>query len=314
MGVLAGWQFYRTATNLSYLLPVFGGINRAAQEMGCNLLVGCGMGASASPSDPPRPAWPSAAADVDFVPIGPANTDGLLIFTPLHSGERSAFIQNLVKTGHPILFIGTGEDGPTLAADNRGGIFEAMAHLVGHGHQRIAFIAGSSDDLSGDTGERLAAYQAAVELYNLPSDPRLVTWGRHVYDGGYLAMQQILNTAVQFSAVLASNDESALGAMQALKDAGRSIPQDVAVIGFDNRQEGSVQTSSLTSVHVPLSRLGYQAVHLLLQQIEARTDHSTRQFKTVSRVATRLIVRQSCGCQRKPRQNRVSQPLGTCRQ
>jgi hypothetical protein len=56
IGVLAGWQFYRTATNIGYLVPIFKGISRAAELLGGNVLLGCGMGASASPTDPPRPA------------------------------------------------------------------------------------------------------------------------------------------------------------------------------------------------------------------------------------------------------------------
>ena len=95
IGVLAGWQFYRTATNLSYLAPVFRGIRRAAQDLGCNLLLGCGIGPSASPSDPLRPAWPVPLPDVDFVPIGPWNTDGILVANPLHSPARSRYIQTI---------------------------------------------------------------------------------------------------------------------------------------------------------------------------------------------------------------------------
>ncbi len=58
IGVLAGWQFYRTATTFSYLAPLYQGISRAAQELGCNLMLGCGMGPSASLLDPTHPAWP----------------------------------------------------------------------------------------------------------------------------------------------------------------------------------------------------------------------------------------------------------------
>ena len=291
IGVLAGWQFYRTATNLSYLLPVFRGINRAAQDLGCNLLLGCGMGASASPNDPPRPAWPLPSPEVDFIPIGAWNTDGIIIFAPLHSPARSQYVQDLVATGHPILFIGSGETGPTLAANNQGGVFDAIHHLVEHGHQRIAFIAGSVDDMAGDTGERLKAYQSALGSFGLEFDHRRVAYGRHVYDGGYSAIQQILGSAVEFTAVLASNDESALGAMQALKDAGRNIPNDVAVIGFDNRLEGAAHQPSLTSVHIPLFNMGLQAVKYLLQHIEGTTT-----LTGIERIDTRLVVRESCGC------------------
>jgi signal transduction histidine kinase/DNA-binding response OmpR family regulator len=249
------------------------------------------MGPSASPSDPLRPAWPIFSPDQDFVPIGPWNTDGLIIAVPLHSQSRSEYVQNLIASGHPILFVGSGEAGPTIAVNNAGGILEAMRHLVEHGHRQIAFIAGTVEDMRGDSGDRLHAYQAALEIYDLDQTPHLVAYGRHVYDGGYLAMRQIIDSGVKFSAVVASNDESALGAMQALKDAGRRIPQDVAVIGFDNRLEGSVQEPGLSSIHVPLFNIGYRAVDLLLQSIKGTTT-----LPELFQVDTHLVIRESCGC------------------
>lgn len=206
IGVLAGWQFYRTATNLSYLAPVFRGVRRAAQNLGCNLLLGGGMGMSASPTDPVHPVWPELSPDHDFVPIGPWNTDGLIIAVPLHSQARSAYIQGLIAAGHPILFVGSGEIGPTIAVNNRHGILEALRHLVKHGHRRVAFIAGTVEDMRGDSGERLRAYQDGLEIYGLDHNPHLVAYGRHVYDGGYRAMRQIIDSGVAFSAVVASND------------------------------------------------------------------------------------------------------------
>ncbi|NWF69916.1 MAG: substrate-binding domain-containing protein [Chloroflexi bacterium] len=291
IGVLAGWQFYRTATNLSYLAPIFRGMTHAARSLGCNLLLGCGMGPSASPSDPLRPAWPIFSPDQDFVPIGPWNTDGLIVAVPLHSPSRSAYMQSLIAAGHPILFVGSGETGPTIAVNNMGGIREAMRHLVEHGHRQIAFIAGTQEDLRGDSGERLHAYQTGLEVYALDQNPCLVAYGRHVYDGGYAAMRRIIDSGAAFSAVVASNDESALGAMQALKEAGRRIPQDVAIVGFDNRLEGSVQEPGLSSLHVPLFDIGYRAVDLLLQALAAATP-----LPELVQIDTHLVIRESCGC------------------
>ncbi len=291
IGVLAGWQFYRTATNLSYLAPVYRGISKAARDLGCNLLLGCGIGPSASPTDPIKPAWPVLLPDQDYVPIDRWNTDGLIVAVPLHSQARSEFIQELIKAGHPILFIGSGETGPTIMADNSGGILEAMHHLFQHGHRKIAFIAGSKNDMQGDTGERLRAYQYFCENNDLGKDPRLVAYSQHIYSGGYHAMQKILASGAEFTAVMASNDESALGAMDALVAIGLRIPDDVAVIGFDNRLEGAVQEPGLSSIHVPLFDIGYQAVELLLNNIEENVPL----VETV-KVETRLIVRQSCGC------------------
>lgn len=249
------------------------------------------MGPSASPTDPLKPAWPVPSPGQDFVPIGEWNTDGLIVAIPLHSNERSEYVQRLIRGGHPIIFIGSGETGPTIAADNRGGIFDAMQHLFQHGHQKIAFIAGSQDDMQGDTGERLQAYQQFCESNQLDKDPRLVTYGQHIYSGGYLAMQQILSSGVKFSAVMASNDESALGAMKSLSEAGLKVPDDIAVIGFDNRLEGAIQKPALSSVHVPLFDVGYHAVELLLQNIEENIP-----LPESSRIETRLVIRHSCGC------------------
>jgi len=290
IGVLAGWQFYWTATPLSYLNPIFRGITLAAHDLGCNLLLSCGMGTSATPTDPLRPAWPELSSDSDFVPIGPWNTDGLIAVNPLHSTARSTYLRDLIASDSPVVFIGAGEHGPTLVADNRAGLIEAMRHLVDHGHQRIAFIAGSADDLDGDSGDRLRAYQTAVQTYHLADQPELIAYGRHVIDGGYAAMQQILKSGVPFTAVMASNDESAFGALRALREAGWRIPHDVAVIGFDDRSECAVQSPPLSSVRVPLFRLGYQAVELMVQRLEGRSIPDRVE------VPTRLIVRESCGC------------------
>ena len=291
IGVVAGWQYYWTATPLSYLNPIYHGIRLAAQEAGCNLLLGCGLGPSAAAGDPLRPAWPLRSPDADFVPIGPWNTTGLIAVCPLHSTARSRDLQQIIASGHPLVFVGSGESGPTVAADNAGGIHAALAHLVAHGHRRIAFIAGSPEDLAGDTGARLNAYKAAVQSFGLAREPHLVAYGRHITDGGYAAMRQILSAGAPFSAVLASNDESALGAMQALREAGLRIPEDVALIGFDDRPESAVQEPPLTSVHIPLFDMGYRAVRLLLQRMAGESN-----VTTLIKVPTQLVCRTSCGC------------------
>jgi signal transduction histidine kinase/AraC-like DNA-binding protein len=293
IGVLTGWQYYWTATPLNYLDPLFHGMCFAAQQFGCRLMIGCGMGTSATPDDPLRPAWPFPLPEADFVPIGPWNTDGLVVVNPLHIQALSRDVQAMRAAGHPVQFVGAGERGPTISADNAGGIFAAMQHLVAHGHRRIAFIAGSRDDLDGDSGDRLRAYQAALHRHGLPTDPRLLAYGRHVAIGGFAAMQQILAGGAPFTAVLASNDESAMGAIDALREAGRRIPDDVAVIGFDDRPESAVQQPGLSSVRVPLFRVGYQAIALLAETIRSGVAPTEP-----VRVPTQLIRRESCGCGR----------------
>lgn len=299
IGVLAGWQVYWTAKPLSYLNPVLRGIRRAAQELRCNLLIACGVGPSGEEGDPLRPAWMSLAEDSDFVPVGPWNTDGLILINPLNTQERSQTVQEIRAEGHPVVFVGSGEDGPTIVADNAGGVHAALKHLVGHGHRLIAFIAGSPTDMEGDTGDRLRAFQEEMFAAGLTFDRRLIAFGRHVFEGGYTAMHQLLDTRIPFTAVLASNDESAYGAMRALLEAGRRLPEDIAIIGFDDRPESPLQKPALTSVHVPLFRMGYQAVALLLQQIIENEP-----LPELVKVPTRLMIRESCGC----RQNATVAP------
>ncbi len=291
IGVLAGWQFYRTATNLSYLMPIFRGISRAGKVFDVNLLFGCGIGPSANPGDPYRPAWPEADEEQDFVPIGPWNVDGLIVALPLHSPARANYLQQARAAGLPVLFIGSGEPGPTIKANNAAGITAAVNHLVDHGRRRIAFVAGSSDDLLGDSGQRLKTFRQVSAEFGLAQDERLIVYGRHVYDGGFAGAQQIIASGVAFDALIASNDESAIGAMDALKQAGRRIPEDVAVIGFDNRLEGTVQQPAMTSVHVPLFNIGYQSVEQMVRHISH--DQPLAEMIEVDGV---LVVRQSCGC------------------
>lgn len=291
IGVLAGWQFYRSATTLSYLAPIFRGISRAAKDIGCSVMIGCGMQLTTIPADPPRPAWPKFSPEDDFVPIDAENSDGLIVINPLHSARRNEYIQKLIISGYPVLYVGAGGHGSTIRANNTEGTLEAMRHLINHGHRRIAFLAGSPEDLDGDSGDRLSAYRAALVSYGLDTDPDLVVYGKHVYEGGYVAAQYLLESGASFTAILASNDESAIGAMDALKAAGLQIPEDVAVIGFDDRLEGAVQQPSLTTVRIPLFNMGYHAVELLHEHIRGK-----HKLDYIVRIDTTLVRRESCGC------------------
>jgi hypothetical protein len=219
-----------------------------------------------------------------------------------HKRAHSIF-RTLGSAGHPVLFIGSGETGPTIAVDNEAGIFEAVGHLIQHNHQRIAFLAGSPDDMLGDTGERLRAFESALSHFGLESDPFRVAFGRHVYDGGYAGTLQIIESGAPFSAIVASNDEMALGAMQALKERGCRVPHDVAVIGFDNRLEGTTQEPALSTVHVPLYEMGYRSVELMHAHF-----HGRQKLNGTVKVSSRLVIRQSCGCSRSALLPDVSNP------
>lgn len=290
IGVLAGIQMYYGTILGNFIGPLLHGVYSAAQKRGCNLLLAGGMDGSSYTLA--HPAWPVASSDVDFIPVGPWNTDGLIVFNPLFAEKRSRYIQSVIGDGHPVIFVAMGEPGPTVAIDNVGAIQQALWHLMEHGHRNIAFIAGYPNDLTGDGGIRLKTFQQFVQEHDLSNDPKLIAYGSHGINGGRQAMQQILESRVPFTAVLASNDESAIGAMEILKNAGLRIPQDVAVIGIDDTFEAMTQVPPLTTFHSSPFRMGYQALESLLDYIEGkcpRLEDTT--------VPMQFVIRQSCGCQ-----------------
>lgn len=290
IGVLAGSQVYYGTILGNFIGPLLHGVTSAAENRQCNLLLACGMNSSSYTSA--HPAWPVPSPESDYVPVGPWNADGLIVINPLFSEARSQYVQGLIASGYPVVFAATGEPGPTVAIDNAGAIRQAILHLMAHGHRQIAFIAGYPDDQTGDSGIRLNAFRQVTQEYGLPYDQQLVAYGSHGISGGQAAMQQILNTGIPFTAVVASNDESAIGAMNVLSAAGVRIPEDVAIIGNDDTIEALTQVPPLTTFHSSPFRMGYQALELLLDYMEGRSE----ELQSVT-VPTQLVIRQSCGCQ-----------------
>ena len=291
IGVLVGFQVYEGAHPNPFLSPVLHGIQTAARDQGVNLMVACGVSHGMSVERRYFPAWPETFGYADFVPVGPWNTDGLLVVNPLRFQEQLRYIQDLKEKGFPIFFIGTGAGTPAITVDNEGGIHQAMEHLVEHGHREIAFIAGDETD-PGDTQFRLKAYREAVRALGLKDNPHLVEFGQHWESGGYAAMNRLLRSGVKFSAVVCSNDESAVGALRAIREAGLRIPWDIAVTGFDDHLTALAQVPPLTSIHYPLFETGYRALLIIRKRMEL----GSKGVPELTRVNTWLVPRQSCGC------------------
>lgn len=289
IGILPGWSGLAGALPDRYLASVLKGIQSAARVKQCHLLLAWGLGRVGQFGGNSYPGWPEVASDSDFVPVGPWNTDGLIVFAPLRNAARSAYLRELREQSFPVLNIATGEEGPSISTDNRGGIHQAVAHLVNHGHRSIAFVAGDPDD-KGDSLARLEAFHDALAQHHLESDPALIRYGSHLVSEGYQATQKIIHSGAKFTALLASDDNSAVGAMQALRDHGRQIPDDVAVIGFDDQPDAIAQIPPLTTVHIPLFLIGEQALALMYDHLVGGHDLQSVQ------IPTRLVPRQSCGC------------------
>lgn len=290
IGFLPGWPAYDGVRMDPFLKSIIAGVRKAAFMNGCNLMIACGVNQIPGTRSL-RTAWPIQSPDCDFVPVGHWNTDGLIILAPLRSEERGGYIRRLMEDGFPVIYIGSGEDGPSIQIDNESGIRQSVEHLVKHGHRRIAFLAGDPLDL-GDSAARLRAYRAALEEFEAEFDPRLVANGLHNQEYGRKAMEQILASGSAFTAVVASNDSSAFGALQILQAVGRRVPTDVALVSFDDQPLAACQIPPLTSVHYPREEISRQAVESLLDLIR----DPGKQLPEKTRLPVQLVIRQSCGC------------------
>ena len=177
-----------------------------------------------------------------------------------------------------------------IVLNQRRGAELALEHLHGLGHRRVAFIKGQ--EFSSDTKERWDAIVRAGAHFEMKISKDLVAQ----LDGdspspepGYLATQRLLATRAQFTAVFAFNDMAAIGAMRALREAGRRIPQDVSVVGFDDIRSAAYQHPALTTVRQPLRRMGELAADMLLRRIA--NPHSAGPSRVT--VEPELIVRAS---------------------
>nr|WP_279616876.1 LacI family DNA-binding transcriptional regulator [Streptomyces caeruleatus] len=169
--------------------------------------------------------------------------------------------------------------------DNRGGAFQATAHLLTAGHRRVLFLGGSLGFSSSD--ERRLGHRDALRAHGIPYDAALDIAGDYTRRSGYLRTREALRAQVAFTAVFAGADAVAVGALAALREAGLQIPRDVSLVGFDDVPFAADLTPSLTTVRVPYEELGRTAARLALD----RDDGPTSDDHVV--LSTQLVIRDS---------------------
>jgi LacI family transcriptional regulator len=216
--------------------------------------------------------------------------DGLIL-----SGPRSddPLLPQLAEEGYPLLLHGraSGYELPCVDVDNRAGAYQAVSHLIGLGHRRVGFISNAPLSYAG-TQERFAGYRLALSEHDIPYDPSLVGTAAFLPEAGLAAMQQLLNLSQRPSAVFAASDVVALGAMTAIHSAKLDIPDDIAVVGFDDIFLAAHAYPPLTTVRVPAYGLGWTAAEVLIALIEGDEEVSSVTLET------ELVIRDSCGAKR----------------
>lgn len=225
-----------------------------------------------------------------FLQILASKVDGFIVMTRTLE-ERH--LHQLHRQGIPFILLGHQHESiecDSVMVDNRAGAYNAVLHLVGHGHRRIAYIGGPED--SSATRERYEGYKAAMEKAGLSIDDNLVTSGRFVYEGGRIAAEKLFSLAERPTAIFAANDEMAAGVLDVAHDMGIKVPGQLAVIGFDDIQTSAYTHPPLTTIRQPMKRLGEVAAELLLYRLndpDAPIRHEV--------FSSQLVIRQSCGCQ-----------------
>lgn len=219
------------------------------------------------------------------LPFAPTNVDGLIVVLEALSDDA---MQAVAASGYPLITIGRTVPNsaiPSIMADNTASVRALTEHLLTHGHTHFAYISGPENNL--DAQQRRAGFEAVMQAHALTATFCVGDW---TPASGEREIQRLLEARDPFTAVVCANDHMAFGVLRALQAAGRRVPEDVAVVGFDNAPMARHISPSLTTVRQPIYQLGAQAVHHLAKWI------TTGQRATAHAIPTEQVIRRSCGC------------------
>jgi len=223
-------------------------------------------------------------------PIGEHNTDGLLVFTT--SLEKDE-IARLYRINFPLVLMHetppAGMNIPVITVENKDGASMLVSHLIeAHGRRRIVFLRGPEGHEDSVWRER--GYREALAAHDIPFDEGLISVGGFDQGTAYQSMQKLIQDGVEFDAVFSGDDDASIGVYRALKESGRVIPDDVAVVGFDDVEFAGYISPPLTTIRAPIEEVGREAVRQLLSLLNGG------QAQGLVLKPTEIVIRESCGC------------------
>jgi LacI family transcriptional regulator len=213
--------------------------------------------------------------------------DGVIMFS---TDIDDPILPLLIKDGGPMVLIGRHPyflNVTSVDVENREGAREAVAHLIRLGHRRIGVINGQLQMEAAQA--RRDGYKQALLEAGIAIDPELMVEGFYSEAAAHQAMLKLLDLPRPPTAVFAASDSMAIGALHAVRNRGLGVPDEIALIGYDDLPLAAYATPPLTSVHQPISDMGAHAVRLLVEQIRGQGPG------TSVRLAAHLVVRGSCG-------------------
>jgi LacI family transcriptional regulator len=240
--------------------------------------------------------WDSEQEQAGIVSLLSRPVDGIIFVEYSHLTSSEA----LANANKPSVFVHRLFGTPiknSVVPDDIYGARLAVEHLIHLGHRSIAHISGLEN--WHNSKERLEGYKKTLEKYGVPLVEEWIQPGDWEVEGGYRGAQSLLQLSNHPTAIFAANDLMALGAIYAIQDAGLSVPHDIAVVGYDNREFTWIARPNITTVVMPVYEMGRIAAEILLQQIA----DGTRENEEV-KVKGELIVRDTCGASESQKTNR----------
>ncbi|GKV66942.1 MULTISPECIES: LacI family DNA-binding transcriptional regulator [unclassified Sporosarcina] len=220
--------------------------------------------------------------------IHDSRVDGVILTTEGIMNESS--IKKINKSSPVVLTFDyvPGQNIPSISIDNESASRKITNHLINLGHKRIAHITGYMGRLQSQT--RLNGYKQALLQHNITVEEALIQEGGYLFKDGYAAAQKLLSFDKLPSAIYGGNDNIAIGALKAVQEAGLRVPEDIAIVGFDNLDIANYMTPGLTTIHQPRYEIGKRAMSLLLLKIENAEIEKPHII-----LEDQLIIRDSCG-------------------
>ncbi len=234
---------------------------------------------------------PAGQSEMHRRVVRSGHLDGVLVAS---TRLDDPLVLRLLQDQVPFVLVGRHPDQRVnyVDVDNVSAARMATEHLIRLGHQRIATITGPLNMVQSQ--DRLSGYRQALEAHDFPFDETLIAEGDFAEGSGSAGVQRLLPASP--TAIFVASDTMAIGALKALRQAGLRVPQDVALVGFDDVPIATAIEPALTTIRQPIERLGSMATELLLALIEDTSEEQASVHRIV--LPAELVVRDSCGALR----------------
>ena len=192
--------------------------------------------------------------------------EGIVMISWKVEEEHINYIQNCGIPASYISKTARDYDIHTVSVNNTEATYDMTKYLIEKGHKDIAFIMTSQDDTVLEM-ERLSGYEKALKEKNIKINKDLIKYGETTYEAGYSSMKELLNEGKVPHAAFVTGDEAAIGAINAICDAGYRVPEDISVAGFNDVKIAKIYRPKLTTVHQPLYDMGAVAIRMVIKMI-----------------------------------------------